>query len=305
MYISLLDFGRELRNMRRKLNLTQNDVSTLTGINTETLRRIEGGKVLPKFETLAYLSVIYKHDLNSIFLKYRFNDFAYLFEVKNKLESKFDRDEFHTLNIELIELNTLLGNIDNSYFKDYLTQLSLLTDAVILYKDEDKDKEAFDRLIKALIITTPTFNLENYKALVYSPMEIRILMNIAFVLNKLNNNSKYLEILEFCIKSVDKDNEMYPKLCHNLAGAYTRSKDYKKALNYSNMGIKASQINRNSNGLNILYYGKGIAEYQLGKSEYKESILTAIYLCKAIGQEKLNKKIIYNCKEIFKMDIEL
>ncbi|WP_406241872.1 helix-turn-helix domain-containing protein [Tissierella carlieri] len=222
MYMSLFSFGKELRDMRIKLGLTQNDVSTLTGINTDTLRRIEGGKVMPKFETLSYLSAIYKHDLNTLFLKYRFNDFDSLYELKNKLESKFDRDEFYTLNTELKELNSLIRNIHNSYFKDYLTQLTLLTDAVILYKDEDKYKEAIERLIKAIIITLPTFDLDNYKSLVYSPMEMRILMNIAFVLNKMNNDSMYLEILEFCIKSVDEVNEMYPKLCYNLAGAYTR-----------------------------------------------------------------------------------
>lgn len=305
MNIGLVPFGKELRCMRTKLGLTQNDVSGLTGINTETLRRIEGGRVMPKFETLSNLSSVYKIDLNKLFLKYRFEDYDYIYELKDKLESKFDRDEFATLDTELKELNAIISDLSNSYFKDYLTQLTLLTDAVILYKDEAKLNEAFDKLIRAMLITLPTFDLRKYQSLFYSPMEIRILMNIALVFNKMKNSSKYLEMLEFCMSSVDVTQELYPKLCHNLAGAYTRSKDYIKALSYSNKGIESSQVNRNTNGLNLLFYGKGIAEHYLGRSEYKDSILTAIYLCKAFGQEKLKDRIIYNCREIFKMDIEL
>lgn len=113
MYIGLISFGKELRDIRIKLGLTQNDVSGLTGINTETLRRIEGGRVMPKFETLSNLSSVYKVDLNKLFLKYRLEDFDYIYELKNNLESKFDRDEFHTLNTELKKLNVIIGDLNN------------------------------------------------------------------------------------------------------------------------------------------------------------------------------------------------
>src|SRR5699024_7229261 len=138
---------------------------------------------------------------------------------------------------------------------------------------------------------------------VYSSMEIRILMNMAFVLNKLNDKEKYLKIMEFCINSVDVNDEIYPKLCHNLAGAYTRSKDFQKALDYSDRGIKSCQENRNFNGLSLLYYGKGIAEHRLNKGEYVKSLKTSIYLCNAFGQVKLKNTIKNNCKKF--LDINL
>ncbi len=40
--------------------------------------------------------------------------------------------------------------------------------------------------------------------------------------------------MEFCINSVDTSDELYPKLCHNLASAYIRNKEYQKALVLSN-----------------------------------------------------------------------
>ena len=114
-------------------------------------------------------------------------------------------------------------------------------------------------------MTTPRFDLNDYNSFVYSSMEIRILMNIAFILNRLNLKEKYLEIMEFCFQSTDINDEIYPKLCHNLAGVYRRNKDFEKALKFSNIGIRVCQEIRNLNGLNLLYYGKGIAEFHLKK----------------------------------------
>lgn len=295
-------FGKKLEEMRMGLSLTQKEVAELANIDAVTLRRIEKGKVIPKIDTLEILSPIFKEDLISLLLKYRFDDYSVFYEIKNRIESKSDSGEFHTFNSEFEELNILLSSTKDMYYKNLIRQLILLAEAIVLYKDNDNNK-ALNILVEAIKITTPKFVLNNYNSFVYSPMEIRILMNIAFVLNKLNHEETYLEIMEFCINAVDTDDEIYPKLCHNLAGAYTRNKDFQKALDFSNRGIKFCQENRNFNGLSLLYYGKGISEYRLNKEEYIESLKISIYLCKAFGQDKLKNTIINNCKEIFGIDL--
>ncbi|MBC8591175.1 helix-turn-helix domain-containing protein [Wansuia hejianensis] len=294
-------FGKKLEKMRKSLNLTQKEISELTYIDSVTIRRIEKGKVIPKLDTLEILSPVFKEDLTLLLLQYRFDDYSVFYEIKNRIESKLDGGELHSLNRELKELNNLLSSTKNTYYKNLITQLILLTEGIVLYKDNN-DK-SMDKLIKAIRITTSNFNLDDYDSFVYSSMEIRILMNIAFILNKLNHKGKYIEIMEFCINSVDSNDEVYSKVCHNLAGAYRRNKDFEKALEYSNMGIKSCQENRNLNGLNLLYYGKGIAEYKLNKNEYIDSLKISIYLCKALGQDKLKDTIIHNCKEIFRIDL--
>ncbi len=89
-------------------------------------------------------------------------------------------------------------------------------------------------------------------------------MNIALLLRKLKSREKAIEMLEFCIDMIDSDDEIYPKLCHNLSGIYSLTKQYDKALKYSNLGIDYCLNKREYSGLHILYYGKGIAEYKLG-----------------------------------------
>lgn len=47
-------FGRYMRSVRKSLNLTQTEVESLSSVNIETLRRLEQGKVVPKYETIEF-----------------------------------------------------------------------------------------------------------------------------------------------------------------------------------------------------------------------------------------------------------
>jgi len=76
---------------------------------------------------------------------------------------------------------------------------------------------------------------------------------MAFVLNRLGYRDKYQEVMEFCINSVEPNDELYPKLCHNLSGVHRRNQAFEKALKFSNIGIETCQKTGIFNGLNILY----------------------------------------------------
>lgn len=304
MFYNLELFGKRVKEIRKGLKLSQKDITEVTTIDEKTIRRIESGKVLPKLDTLEILSPIYKEDLITLLLEYRFDDYSVFCEINNKIELKLDNGEQHILHTEVKELNMLLSSTKNTYYKNLINQLILFTEAAIIYKDNNNNNNtAFNKLVEAIKITTPTFNLEDYSLFVYSSMEIRILMNIAFIMNRLNDKEKYLELLEFCLNSIDTDDALYPKLCHNIAGAYSRNNGFMKALEFSNMGIKSCQEKRFFSGLSVLYYGKSFAEYKLNKEEYKESLKTSIYLCKAFGQNKLESIIINNCKEFLSIDL--
>jgi len=53
-------FARQLKAIRKDIGLSQREVSEATGVALRTLQMIETGKVLPKIETLQYLSPAYK-----------------------------------------------------------------------------------------------------------------------------------------------------------------------------------------------------------------------------------------------------
>lgn len=237
MYYNLQAFGEEVRSIRINLGFTQKDVCKLSGIHKDTLRKIENGKVIPTQQTLDLLSPILKKDLNQLLLNYRLNNYPAFEEIRNRLESKIDRDEYQTLSVELDDLKALLHTESNTYFINLINQLILLIESIILNKKYSKINEALDKLIAAMKITTPEFSLNNYKNLIYSSMESRILMNIALLINKIESTEKSLEIMEFCIQIVDPNEKLYPKICYNLSYTYHRLDIHESALKYSDLGI--------------------------------------------------------------------
>lgn len=303
MYYNLGLFGKKLCNLRQTLGFSQDEVEELSGVNAQTLRRIENGKVIPKQETLEFLSPIYKMDLNNLLLKYRIDDYSSFNNIKNNIESKLDRDEFYKLDIELNELYNLLSTVQHHYFKALINQLVFLIEAVILNKRDKKTNESLEKLIDALKLTTPEFSLSNYSSFVYSTMEIRILMNIALLLNKIESTEKSLKVMEFCFHAIEPDNELYAKICYNLSYTYHKLGRHDDALKVSSLGIDYCINNRNYIGLNHLYFRKGIAKFLLKHDDYMDFLKKSIYQCELLGQYELKDRMIHNCKKIF--DIEL
>lgn len=303
MYYNLEGFGKKITSIRKSHNLTREQLSQLTYVSIETIRKIETGKYIPSHKILDDLSAILKIDLNQLLLKYRLEDFQAFDDVKNRMEAKFDRGEYLTLEKEYKAFDNLLTSTKNQCFQKIIRQLMLLIEAVIFNHRENIPTKSLETLIEAISITTPNFSLSNYQSFVYSSIEIRILMNIALLLRKLKSKEEAIKMLEFCIDMVDSDDEIYPKLCHNLSGIYALIKQYDKALKFSSLGIDYCLNKRNYSGLNVLYYGKGIAEYNLGHAEYMESLNKAISFCEILGQERFKKIIIDKCKKFY--DIKL
>src|SRR5699024_4864619 len=130
-------FGEKLFQLRHDLNFSQYDVSQLAMVSIQTIRRIESGKVIPKQETLDYLSTIYKMDLNKLLLEFRINDYDRFFNLKNKIESKLDCGDYEGINIELLNLKNLGDTTSNTYYANLIKQFILLIESIVISKCED------------------------------------------------------------------------------------------------------------------------------------------------------------------------
>lgn len=290
---NLEKFGEKLKDIRKNLNLSQNKVTEETGVTERTIRNIENGKVLPSLDTLEILSAYYKTDLIHMLLQYRLDDYSVFYHIKGTIESKIENYESAKLHNEFENLKMLLASTKNMYFKNVIKQLIIFTEAII-HKDVDYDI-SLKKCIEAIRMTTPTFTLENYKSFAYSPMEIRILMNIALIQNGLEKRELCLDILNFCIYSIDPHEEVYSKICCNLAYSYQLKKDFENMLKYADLGIKACQESRNYYILTMLFYLKGFAQCKLNDEEFRKSLETAICLCDAFNKMTFKKIIISDC----------
>ncbi|WP_350343079.1 helix-turn-helix transcriptional regulator [Proteinivorax tanatarense] len=297
-------FGEKVKSIRKELRISQRAISEQTGVNIDTIRKIEKGMVIPRLDTLEILSTVLKQDISKLFLDYRLDNQAAFKEVKAKLEYKLNNNKYEDLYLEREQLKRIKFSTKSDYYHLLITQLFFFVDAIILYKVENKPEKAYKKLINSLKVTNQNFTLADYQIFIYSSMELRILMSIGFILNSLNESNKYLEILEFCMERVEVESSLHPKLCHNLSTAYKRNKQYEKALRYSNIGIECCKKSTNVTGLHILYYGKGVVEYYLNDPKYIKSIKTALLLCDILEQEKFKNKILKNCKDILKCKYE-
>ena len=302
MYYNLFLFGKRLKDIREKLGLTQKQVVDMALIDERTLRRMERGKVIPKLETLEALSVIYKTDLVSAIIESRITDYSMLLQTQRNIDLKLINEEMSNFDNELKLIDKLLENIENEYYKILITQFKFFLYGIRYYKNKEY-QNAMDMYINAIKQTLNDFSLDNYKEYSFSLMEIRILMNIALVEDKCEQDEKYEGILKFCINQCDENNEIYPRICHNLAGVYRKKEEYSRALFYDNKGIEICKKNMFADTLAVLYYGKAFVEYRLEKTEYKKSLDLSLQLCKIFEQIELMKQIIVNCEDVLGIDM--
>ena len=302
MYYNLFLFGERLKSIREKLGLTQKQVVDMAFIDERTLRRMELGKVIPKLETLEALSVIYKTDLVSAIIESRITDYSMLLQTQRNIDLKLINEEMSNFENEFKLIDKLLENIENEYYKILITQFKFFLYGIRYYKNKEY-QNAMDMYINAIKQTLNDFSLDNYKEYSFSLMEIRILMNIALVEDKCGQDEKYEEILKFCVNQCDENNEIYPRIYHNLAGVYRKKEEYSRALFYDNKGIEICKKNMFADTLAVLYYGKAFAEYRLEKTEYKKSLDLSLQLCKIFEQIELMKQIIVNCEDVLGIDM--
>ena len=302
MYYNLFLFGKRLKDIREKLGLTQKQVVDMALMDERTLRRMERGKVIPKLETLEALSVIYKTDLVSAIIESRITDYSMLLQTQRNIDLKLINEEMSNFDNELKLIDKLLENIENEYYKILITQFKFFLYGIRYYKNKEY-QNAMYMYINAIKQTLNDFSLDNYKEYSFSLMEIRILMNIALVEDKCEQDEKYEEILKFCINQCDENNEIYPRICHNLAGVYRKKEEYSRALLYDNKGIEICKKNMFADTLAVLYYGKAFVEYRLEKTEYKKSLDLSLQLCKIFEQIELMKQIIVNCEDVLGIDM--
>jgi len=299
MYYNLEAFGRKISQIRKNLGYTQKDISNLSSLTIETLRKIENGKVLPTQITLELLSPILKVDLNQLLLNYRIPNYDEFNKLKNKIECKIENGNYFNLENDLKYMKKILDKQNlNNYAYKLMHQFYYFVEAIILkkiYKDYEK---SLSKLIFAMKVMTPKFNQIKYKEFVYCDFEIRILMNIALLFSELESVEKCQEMLLFCLNSINSDEiNIKLKILYNISYTFHKMNMHSKALYFANEGIKLCIENNKLNCLAHLYSRKGIAQYFLRDETYITSLRTAINLYNITNQDNFKKLLIKFCKK--------
>lgn len=303
------EFGIKIKEIRTLLGHTQLDVSKGTRINIDTLRRIENGECIPRYDTLALLGTYYKMDINHLFTQYQQSHLLLSF-LKSldhlMLYAKFDEIKQCHQNF-LVKLN--LSKDLELVEKMTLTQIDYFIQASSLrYKEENQ--AALELTCSALKITNKDFEIENFKQFSYSSIEIRLLTLAANCLGELRKCELSNQIFMYILTIIKDDiyNEkaedmIIVKALAAISYNYHRLDQNELALEYAQKGIEFSLRKGCMDLIYFLYIREGAAKYHLNDPSYIESFVDCLCYIRSTRNKENYNYMLNLIKDKFKVDL--
>ncbi len=274
-FFDLKKFGKSLRDRRKKMGFTLKELSELTLMNYETIGRIENGEVIPKLETLDYLSTYYKIDLTwylTEFHRYNNRELTNIMVSINPYFYNYN-DDYIALESYYNSLIEIQKSIENEFYKIHFQQITTLINGILEYKLYNNYEKALELFIEGIKIITIHFNMEEYKKYYYIDMEIIMLYYIADIYYyKQNKKDKSIDILEFIFENWYKFHRLYYINALKLIEFLNENGEYTKALEYINKSIELSRRYNCLEYLNRFYFEKYKCENILNIENASESL---------------------------------
>lgn len=267
--------GKTLKDIRKSLKLTQQNVCDITSLSSETLRRIENGLNLPSFRTISDLSSVYKVNLLKLFSNiHQVNDYYHFYEYLDDLIVHYQPEKLDQLKYHYQALNHQTLELVNPV---ELKQLELLVEGLLLCYGAKVDfQQSNDYLIQAIQLTIPQFSLTSFHQHKYSIIELRVLFILAVNLSDMRIYDVSNDIFQFVINYPVNDHATYfsndfikiqLKAYTNLAYNAHWLDDHNMVIKYSDLGIQLALDNDLVYLLHFAYYRKGIALFHLNPED--------------------------------------
>ncbi len=246
-------FGKILKDLRQKNNMTQEELSYRSFINVKTISNMENGKVDIDLDKLETLSEIFNTDLVEVYLYLLLDDSQQIDKLIDRLNTR-DRYAGSSQAYEIKLLTEIENTSNRKIIKDKAKKLRLLFQSIELENRDDKKS----LIVEALNIARP-FDFSSLRSNTYDLIDYRLLMNYAICLK---NKKDRLTLLKFIENSKIENDNLNSILYHNISNTYyTTDKSY-LALYYINKSIAANNRNPISP---IMLYQKSIILYDLNK----------------------------------------
>ena len=199
-------FSTRLKEIRKSLGFTQDNVVTGTGLSSETLRKLENGMVVPRYDTIEILSLFYKTDLQAVLNNYKSSsELIKFYEVidyhivgyntSSIISTIDDFERFRAqTNLKLIDMKELL-------------QLHLLFNGLYLSYTNNDTPNVIDAIINKYIesisVCNPSFSMDLWRQFKYSNVELRILFALASLYGLRRSCELSNDLLFFILDSLD------------------------------------------------------------------------------------------------------
>lgn len=278
-----------MKSLRKKLKLSRNQVSELSKINIDTIRNIETGESIPRFDTLIVLSRVYKENLilklNEYLMDKNYNAFySKLDKVLLSIDSNSTINLIEEFKLECLKNgNSLIDYIEMKQFNNLILILEKAGKNNLSFEENNK---AILFLLDTLRLNNANLNLNNLDQFKYSYLEKRLLYSISYFLFEIDMNldsNKVLKILNDTISltsnSTILDLRLKIKALSLISYNYHILDEVEKSLEIANSGIEICEFNGFMDNLGFLYFRKSIALLRLkniheSKYYFEKSILS-------------------------------
>lgn len=291
-------FSAKLRTLRKSMHYTIADVSSLTGIYEGTIKQIESGKSMPRFDTLIHLSSLYKCDLLSIFKKSHKDSFS-IFLLNDISENSLEGNQ-EALDDALITLTEHLNSdtpspIDLAEFQQLKIYIEGLKIASKCQSANCPDNVlALKKYEEALKFTIKHFSYDSFESYKYNAIEYNILFSAAVILGLMRNcilsNKILYYVLDYYSQNddiIDVHRQRVSKIYYMLSYNYHRLDHHEKALETAETGIAYCVKSDTYMYAPMLLARKGIALHNLSADDWRDSLVKAIHFLDVQKRYKL------------------
>ena len=253
-------FGKILKEIRQKNNLTQEELAYRSFINIKTISNMENGKTDIDLDKLEILSEILNTDLVEEYLYLLLNDSEQINNILKNLNSK-DRYPGSSQTDEIKLLTKIENTSQRKIIRQKAQKLRLLFQSIEIKDDTNKKKSL---IVEALNVGSD-FDFNDLAANTYDIIDYRLLMNYAIYIK---DKAERLSVFKFIENSRVASDNLNSILYHNMANTYYSSNKSYLALYYINKSIRTN----NKNPLSpIMLYQKSIILYDLS-FDYKKYV---------------------------------
>lgn len=174
-------FGDTLRKLRVSLSLTQQLAAERSGIHIDTLRKVENGYTVPKFDTLTHLSSLYNINLTQVFIKYMTSqDLLSGYRHLDTLINHRQLADIGNLMEKYENIRSAFEGYDNLIFKKELDTLKTLYEHVFIrYNGSLQEKRAFCIPILLSYIKGSLIRIRSIDLSKLDPLQMRLILDAA------------------------------------------------------------------------------------------------------------------------------
>ena len=304
------NFGSKLKAIRDSLCWTRADVAQMTGINEDTIYKIENGKVLPRYETLEILSYAYNLDLLHMLAQNRTSKLFFDFDkMLDELIYNFNERKLTNIRKQFVKIKNDIRT-QSVYNKiNIIEQYELFLLGVEHYNSH-LFHESISVLEAGIRKRNRIFSITNWKSYKYSFLEVRMLILIALSYTEIGNIEISNEILDYCrllLLDAIESNYTYVyiliKIIYNLSYNAHLSNNNELALNYTILGIDICKKYRTNYCITYLLMRRGVAEYLLGIETFYESFKAGILLLELFDEHEIAIAFKSITKEKYNIDL--